>query len=289
MPATLTPAQPFSFDQTLTFIKRFPPCQGEYIVEDDSVTAAVTLGGRAVPLTIRRRGRDVQALEIETPRAEDAKAAAAHAAHWIGADDDVSALYAAARGDAPFTRLIERLHGLHHVRFLTLEEISVYCVMMQRSPITRASQMKRRFLDRFGVPVEVGGRTLRAMPELAALAKLDGEEIGQAIRHAPKGQTIANVIRGVAAIGLATLRDAPYAEARDALLSIKGIGPFSAGAILLRGLGRMDEVPSVTMFAEDAAMIYGRAIDETAIARRYGRQIGYWGFYVKTGAARLRE
>ena len=95
--------------------------------------------------------------------------------------------------------------------------------------------------------------------------------------------------RILSAIGLATLREAPYAEARDALLSIKGIGPFSAGAILLRGLGRMDEVPSVTMFGEDAAMIYGRAIDEAAIARRYGRQIGYWGFYVKTGAARLRD
>src|SRR3954463_14181766 len=126
MPTTLPTSEPFSFDQTVTFIRRFPPCQGDYIVEDDALTAAVTIGGRAGPLTIRRRGTT---LEVDSPA--PAADAVARAAHWIGAGDDVRSLYAAARGDAPFQRLIEQLHGLHHVRFLTLEEISVYCVMMQ--------------------------------------------------------------------------------------------------------------------------------------------------------------
>jgi len=278
--------QPYSFDQTIAFIRRFPPCQGEYLVEDDALTAAVTVGDRAVPLTIRRAGT---AIEVETPRAADLPAVARHAAHWIGAEDDVSALYAAARGDAAFSALIERLHGLHHVRFLTLEEITVYCVMMQRTPVTMAARMKRAFLAAFGTPIEVAGTTLRAMPSLAKLAELDGEVIGKAIKHALKGPMIERVVRGVAAIGEATLREAPYAEARDALLAIPGIGPFSAGAILLRGLGRMDEVPSVKMFADDAAEIYGGPIDERAIAKRYGAMIGYWSFYVKIGAARLKK
>ena len=285
MRTSLPTRQPYSFDQTLAFVRRFPPCQGEYIVEDDALTAAVTVGERAVPLTIHRTANT---LEVATPREADLPVVAAHAAHWIGADDDVGALYAAARGDAAFSAVIQRLHGLHHVRFLTLEEISVYCVMMQRTPITMASRMKRAFLAAFGTPVEVAGRTLRAMPSLAALAQLDGETIGQAIKYAHKGPMIATVVRGVAAIGEATLREAPYAEAREALLAIPGIGPFSAGAILLRGLGRMDEVPSVKMFAADAHAIYGMAIDEAAIARRYGAQIGYWGFYVKAGAARMK-
>lgn len=282
--ASIPTSQPFSFDQTLTFIRRFPPCQGEYIVEDDAVTAAVTLGERAVPMTIRRAGKGVS---VETPRAADLAAAAEVAAHWIGAGDDVAALYRAGKGDAPFERLIEMLHGLHQVRFLSLAEITVYCVMMQRNPISRAAAMKRAFLERFGTPVEVAGRTLRAMPSLAALAKLDGEAIGKAIRHAPKGTTIANVVRGVAAIGERTLREAPYGEAKAALLEIPGVGPFSAGAILLRGLGRMDEVPSIEMFERDAKAVYGKAFDEVAIERRYAGQLGYWSFYLKAGAARM--
>lgn len=281
--APLPTSQPFSFDQTVTFIRRFPPCQGESLLGRDAVTVAVTLGERAAPITVRRTADGVA---VETPRAADLPAAVEAAARWIGADDDVAALYRRAEGDVPFQRLIALLHGLHQVRFLSLAEISVYCVMMQRTPIAGAARMKRAFLRRFGTPVEVDGHTLRAMPSLANVADLDGDAIASAIGHASKGAAIANVVRGVAAIGEAALREAPYAEARAALLRIRGVGPFSACAILLRGLGRMDEVPSIAMFARDARLVYGKAIDEAGIARRYGAMIGYWSFYVKAGAAR---
>ena len=88
-------------------------------------------------------------------------------------------------------------------------------------------------------------------------------------------------------LGEAFLTSAPYAEARDALCAIPGIGPFSAAAILLRGLGRMDDVPlAMKGFAEPARDVYGAAWDPRATVRRYGPALGYWSFYLKTGAAR---
>jgi DNA-3-methyladenine glycosylase II len=171
------------------------------------------------------------------------------------------------------------------VRFLTLEEIAVYCVMMQRTPVTVASTYKRRFLLRFGLPVAVGDHTLRAMPEMSELVRLDADSIAEAIGHRRKAEQIASVIRGVAEIGEPFLRTAPYAQARDALLAVPGIGPFSATAILLRGLGRMDELPVMSHFAEEARVLYGPRYSEAAILRRYGRHIGYWSFYLKTGVA----
>jgi DNA-3-methyladenine glycosylase II len=164
----------------------------------------------------------------------------------------------------------------------------VYSVMMQRAPIAVASTLRRRFLDSFGLPVTIGGTTLRAMPSFATLVELDGADIAEAIGNRRKGEIIASVTRGVAAIGEARLREAPYAEARDALLEVPGIGPFSAAAILLRGLGRMDEVP-LDKFEDTARELYGDAYDASAIAGRYGDQIGYWSFYLKTGVPRMRE
>ena len=285
MQVSLPVARPFSLRQTITFLQRFPPCRGDYLLTDDSITAAVVVSGRAVPFTIRG-DREVT---VEVPTQRDAPALAARAAHFIGAADELAGFYAAAEGDPAFRPLVERLHGLHHVRFLTLEEIAVYCVMMQRSPVAVASRLKRRFFDRFGVPVVVDGATLRALPPLEVLAALDGDTIGAAIGHARKGAQIASVVRGVAALGEPFLREAPYAAARDALLEIPGIGPFSAAAILLRGLGRMDELPALPGLADDLREVYGPHPDEAAIRRRYGAQIGYWSFYLKTGAARLRE
>lgn len=272
---------PFSFAQTLAFIRRFPPCQGEYLVADDAVTAAVMLGAEPVAFTIH--GGPELTVEIHGRAA--VPQVIARAAHWIGANDDLSELYAAAADDPPFQRLVDRLHGLHHVRFLTLEEIAVYCVMMQRTPVATASRMKRAFLDRFGTRVVIAGHELRAMPTFDELVRLEPEAIAVAIKHPAKAKSIATVVRGVAELGEQFLRTAPYAVARDALLAIPGVGPFSAGAILLRGLGRMDELPAMTWFTDEARDIYGASYDEAAILRRYGRNIGYWSYYLKVEAS----
>lgn len=322
---TLPTRAPFSFAQSLTFIRRFPPNHGEYVIGPDSITAAIALGDRAVAVTVRRhvsrsnaqntRSRSAvragfetitsscalgvggsDSLEIEAPDDVPASEIVPRVSAWLGADHDLSAFYDAANGDPCFSPFVRELYGLHHVAFMSLAEIAVYCVMMQRAPIAMAARMKARFLDRFGLRVlmpgqradDQGRRELRAMPELAALASLDGDEIADAIRHRVKGPAIATVVRGVAKLGEQFLRTAPYPEAKQALLDIPGVGPFSAGAILLRGLGRMDDVP-IGVAEREARAIYGRAFDPSAIAKRYGAHIGYWSFYVKTGVARASQ
>lgn len=288
MKLSLPVKPPFSFAQTVAFLRSFPPCQGDHVLTDRSITAAVSVGGIARVFTIH----DGDPPSVEMPRHVDAatqRALLARAAHFIGAEDDVAPLYAAAEGDPPFRTLVRELHGLHHVRFPTLEEIAVYCVLMQRTPIRIAAGYKRRFLARFGIPVDAGGVTLRAMPELDQLVELDEADIAAAIGHNAKARRIVEVVRGVAAIGESTLRTAPYAVARDALLAIPGVGPFSAAAILLRGLGRMDELPALRPIEDEARSLYGAGYDAAAIARRYGNQIGYWSFYLRTGAGRLQK
>lgn len=272
-------SQPFSFERTIAFIRRFPALQGDYLVRDDSISAAVALDGKPVALTLRFD----RELIVET---ED-KRAVQIAADFVGANDDIASLYAIAETDPPFRAVVRALYGLHHVRFLTLGEIAVYSVMMQRSPITVAAAYKRRFLEQVGLPIEIEGRILHAMPELDALAKLD--DIGKVIGHTAKGERITEVVRGIAALGEAWLREAPYAEARDALLEINGIGPFSAAAILLRGLGRMNELPEHRNFEEAGRAVYGAAFDAAAIAARYGRAIGYWAFYVMASEGKERS
>ncbi|MCA9678966.1 MAG: hypothetical protein KC464_28305, partial [Myxococcales bacterium] len=99
----------------------------------------------------------------------------------------------------------------------------------------------------------------------------------------------ARAVRGVAAIDEALLRTGPYGAARDALLAVPGLGPFSAGAILLRGLGRMDELPGMRWFEREARRVYGDGFDADAIRARYGRDLGYWSYYLKADAGRARR
>lgn len=280
MKIAIPTTKPFSFRQSLTFIRRFPAMQGDFQLGDDSLTGAIAIDDRAVAFTLTGESE----LELEAPK-QHAAAIAQRVADFVGANDDLGPFYRAAEADRPFQPLLESLRGLHHVRFMTLEEIAVYSVMMQRAPVTIATTYRRRFLDAFGIET----KGMRAFPSFDVLVALDGDTISEAIGNRKKGAAIASVVRGVAAIGETRLREAPYEEARDALLEVPGIGPFSAAAILLRGLGRMDELPIMDKFEDDARVIYGDKYDAKAIARRYGDQIGYWSFYLKTGVARLRE
>lgn len=202
---------PFFLAQSLAFLRRFVPCQRDFVLTETSITAAVTVEGRVATFTIL----DGEPPTVRVSAPEHAAALVAQASHLVGAEDELGPLYAAAAGDPPFQLLVEQLHGLHHVRFLTLQEIAAYSVMMQRNPITRAAAMKRSFMRAFGRPVDVAGTTLHALPSLDELAGLDGVAIGEAIGHRTKGETIAGVLAGVARIGEPFLREAPYAEARD--------------------------------------------------------------------------
>jgi DNA-3-methyladenine glycosylase II len=285
---------PFSFDQTLAFSCRFAPLETAAIVEPDRLVAAFAHRGVAWACELRAPNNQLT-LTVADGAPEHV---IGRATDLVGARDDLRPFYALAAADPVMAPVVGELHGLHQVRFLGLEEIAVYCVMMQRTPIKVAAAYKQRFLARFGFEVAVGpDRTLRAMPELADLVHLGAAEIADALRgpadqsgkmitHRGKAERIATVVREVHRIGEDFLVGAPYAAARDALLAIPGIGPFSAAAILLRGLGRVDEVPSLEMFEEPGRARYGRAWDPAWITRHYGRSIGTWAFYLKTAAGR---
>jgi DNA-3-methyladenine glycosylase II len=285
MKLTLPTCKPFSFAQTLAFARRFAPLESAAIVGSDDLTIALAHGGRGWPVELRdARGE----LEVTLPDAAP-RELARRAADVVSAGDDVAPFYAAAERDPAMNAVVRELHGLHQVRFLGLEEIAVYAVMMQRTPMAMATRMKQRFLARFGYAVDVRGETLRAMPQIDELAALEPTAIADAIQHRGKAERIATVARAVARLGEPFLRTAPYAQARDALLAIPGVGPFSAGAILLRGLGRTDEVPGLAMFEPEGRALYGAAWVEADIVRRYGAHIGTWAFYLKTAVARLSD
>jgi DNA-3-methyladenine glycosylase II len=280
-PLTLQARRPFSFAETLEFAQSFPPLAAQTFVEAGTLTAALAIDGVGHAFRLSARGEDTLVLETAAPTRIHA-ALVRRVKAFIGADDDLEAFYARAEADPPMRSLIAAHRGLRHVRFLGgLPEIAVYCVLMQRTPVKLAARFEQKFLARFGLVAKHGDRELRAMPELPQLAALDEHAIADAIGHRTKAARIATVVREVAALGEAFLRDAPYADARDALLAIPGIGPFSAAAILLRGLGRMDELPCLDDFADHGRALYGRAWNPDAITRRYGAQIGYWSFYLK--------
>src|SRR2546423_1141541 len=159
---------------------------------------------------------------------------------WLSLDDDLAPFLAVARRDPAMRPILAATHGLHQVRFASLAEATVYFTLTQRSTQWFAAARKRRIAAELGPRLTVDGTEYVAFPDFPALAEVDFD--GYAGNPA-RGRRVAEVVAGVAALDEEWLRTAPFPEARDALLHVRGIGTFTGHALLLRALRRPDAVP----------------------------------------------
>jgi DNA-3-methyladenine glycosylase II len=275
-------APTFVLARSIDFLTTFPPCQGDFVLGPGSVAGTFAIDGRAVVYTATQPAAGQLAIDT------DDGAAVPMVVAMLGARDRLDGFYAKAAGDvAAFRAIVRARRGLHHVRFRTLAEVTVHAVLGQRTPVALASAQKRKVAAALGPKARLGTKVIHAFPAFDRLVELDERAWQAIVGNAAKAGRLPGVVRGVAALGETWLLTAPYADADAALRAIDGIGPFSAAMILLRGLGRMDDVPlDVPGIAKVAAHVYGDTWDPAAIRARYGTDLGYWSFYLKVGATR---
>lgn len=262
---------------------------------DDTLTKAIALDSQAIVFRVRPAHDGVEyLLHSDVPISPTTRQRVCSAIDsYLSLSDDLAEFYAIARDDNPgYAALVRRLHGLHQVRFLTVAEIGVWALVSQRTARSVATGMKRRITN-LGAVIDFEGIRYQAFPEIADLRTLSPADWAKLVGNSRKAEYLSNLVAGLDDIGEEYLRDAPYDAATRALKAIKGVGEFTAAAILLRGLGRMDHVPlEMPAFADAAARIYAPA-DPAALnadlRRRYGTHLGYWSYYLHTGLGALRD
>ena len=286
----LPAAEPFDFDRSLAFLASFPTMTGEHGVAGRSLTRAVREDGRLVAARLTAadpaEGPGLRCeLHADGPLSEAETAALAdRLAFSLGLDDDLTAFYALARDDAPFRAVTERLDGYHQVKFPSPFEMLCWAVLSQRVPLPVARGMKQSLVEACGNRVVLDGTAYWAFPGADQLLGFTQAEWAALVPNQRKAGYLHALVRHWLEIDEAFLRTGPYQEVRDRLLRIPGIGPWSASFVLIRGLGRMEELSPDKEVLRAAARVYGRAVGEEefeVLADRYGPWRGYWGHYLR--------
>jgi DNA-3-methyladenine glycosylase II len=302
--AALPAAAPFDFAHTLAFVSGFSPMAGEQTVSapspvpDARLTKALSLDGRAVVFRVRpaaasaadgagdpeRPSLAVDLFSADALAPAGRRAALARIASYLGAGDDLDAFYAAAAPDRAFAPLTRKYRGLRHVRFPTPFEAACWGVINQRTQLSTARRMKDALTRRAGPSLTVDGVEYRAFPEPDAVARLDDAELAAMLPGGRRAKAVTALARAFVDIDERFLHEAPVAEVREWLRAIHGVGPFTSGFVLYRGLGRFDGAALVApRFVEAASHRYGRTLsahDVRRLAESYGPWGGYWMLYV---------
>lgn len=183
----------------------------------------------------------------------------------LGLDVDLRPFHAAAAKIPRLAPVVRRLAGLRPPRFDSLFEAFVGVVPFQQVSLDAGVAVFARLVERYGVAAEVEGATLHAAPTPAAIAAAPIAALRTLGLSEAKAHTLQEAARAfdTGALDEAAIEALPTAAARARLLERRGIGPWSADLLLLRGLGRLDAFPpgdvgvkrSLGQFLGDSALL----------------------------------
>lgn len=249
---------PWSLDTSREFWEGFTPSALRGTQEQGRLSTVfrVDADWSAARATVTQRG---QTAEIEVSGDGDLDAAAEQTARFLALDVDARGWPAVGGRDPVIGRAQQALPGLRPCGFHSAYEAAAWSVLSQRVRIAQAAATRAAITDRFGD----GG----AFPAPARLADLDIDLPGRKLEYLHAVADAAE--RG--ALDTAALRAMDPQDAITEVQRIKGIGPFAAELIVLRGANAPDYVPAnERRLTAEVAQLYGSdvVLDEIANAWR---------------------
>ena len=211
----------------------------------------------------------------------------------LGVDRDLTHFDRAAAGISWLEPLADRMRGVKPPRYPTLWEACVNAIVFQQISLLAASAIMRRLIVALGRSVESDGVSLHTFPTVESFRDAKDDLLRAAGLSLGKAATLRRVAEAVAAGALdeAMLERRTSADAAALLSGIKGIGPWTASVILLRGLGRLDVFPmNDTSVARNLALVSGTApIDIGAALHALSPQQGMLYYHLLLARLEARD
>ena len=197
--------------------------------------------------------QDDDVAEIRVAGHGDLEAAATQVQRFLSLDVDATGWVDVGRRDPVIGDAQKQLPGLRPCGFHSPYEAAAWAVLSQRISIVQAARLRADLIDRHGD----GG----AFP---APERLRGLELDLPGRKTEYLHAIAEAALDGRLDG-ATLRGVHADEALRSVQEIKGLGPFGAELVVLRGANAPDGLPhNEKRLATEVTERYGRSVDEVS-------------------------
>jgi len=271
---------PYRLDLTVSALRRLSTNVVDVFTADGCYVRA--LAGTHGPVIVRATQVHPERLTVTIE--SDARDAGEHAPalalmrRVLGVDRDIARFTRAAARLPWLSPLARRMRGVKPPRYPTLWEAFVNAIVFQQVSLAAASTIVRRLIVTLGTSLESEGTPLYLFPEAERLLGAGDGELRTMGLSANKIATLRRSGEALAsgALGATMLEERSSHDAAALLQQIKGIGPWTATVILLRGLGRLDVFPmNDTSVAHNIALVAGKGpLDVAGILRALSPQQG---------------
>ncbi len=234
---------PYRLDLTVAVLRRFSTNLVDVVAPDGTYVRAhaTPLGPRIV--TVRQVAAAALAVGIE--RDDDPQRALAAVGRTLGVAR-VATHFARAAAEIPWLAgIAARMRGVRSPRYASLWEACVNAIVFQQVSLHAATAILGRVIASLEMPLWPGGVVVRAFPQPRVFLAAPEETLRLAGLSSAKIATLRRVATALedGSLDEATLETLSSPAASALLCTLKGIGPWTAAVVLLRGLGRLDVFP----------------------------------------------
>jgi DNA-3-methyladenine glycosylase II len=267
---------PYRLDLTVSALRRMASNLVDVYTPDGRYLRA--LGGFAEPVIVSVTQPRADALAVSIHgSAGDTERVLASVCRMLGIELDLSDFERHARAIPWLAPLACRMRGLKPPRYPELFEACANAIVFQQLSLYSASAIMRRLVLALGTTVELDGVPLAVFPSVEVFLGADDAVLRAAGLSAGKLATLRRAGEAMAsgAISETMLEGRSSVDAALLLRGIKGIGPWTAAVILLRGLGRLDMFPgNDSSVAANLTLVAGERVDAGPVVEMLGSQRG---------------
>ncbi|MDP6452993.1 MAG: hypothetical protein QF898_06765, partial [SAR202 cluster bacterium] len=248
--STVRPEPPFDFDRTVRFATYDSRRYVADVYQDGVHSRLLEVGGELALAQSRSLGTvEEPALEISvsgSQLSDDAVSAAREImARMLGAGESLIPFYEMAGNDPMLAPLIAEFRGMRISQAASVFESLVMSVLGQQISSQVARVLRTGLVDAYGVSIESEGVSYSAFPRPQDIASRGVDDLRAIKFSARKAEYLVDIASQVASgeLDLEGLRDASDDEIVEALVRLRGIGPWTAHWMLIRAFGRPDGFP----------------------------------------------
>ncbi|WP_445166362.1 AlkA N-terminal domain-containing protein [Mycolicibacterium sp. Dal123E01] len=193
----------------------------------------------------------------------DLSTAIARCRRLLDLDADPEAVIAVLGADIDLRTVVAKAPGQRIPRTVDEEELTVRAVLGQQVSTKAARTHAARLVQAYGSAVsDPHGGLTHTFPSSTQLADLDPAHLAM---PATRRRSLITLIAALATGELAVNPGCDWERARQQLLALPGIGPWTAEIVAMRGLGDPDAFPASDLGVRLAAEQLGLASDVKAL------------------------
>jgi DNA-3-methyladenine glycosylase II len=229
----------FNFQECLMYLTR-SSTECLYHVSNHKVLRLLNIDGDSIVIEIACE--DNTTLDIRfvntTPESSTRMKVADYVSEWFDLEKDLATFYKLAQEDALLKPLIDQYFGLRIMGIPDLFEALCWAITGQQINLTFAYALKRKFVETFGDSMQYRGRMYWLFPTPEVISNTSVERLRQLQFTEKKAEYIIHVAKQMAAGSLTkpNLQAMDSKDAEQALVNIRGIGPWTANYVRMRCL-----------------------------------------------------